>query len=64
MSQPISAEHFARVMGRQPHLDDLERSNCPHAGEIGHWSCGWDWHLDRPVFATAHTVRPKDDNHD
>ncbi len=46
----ITKEHFTKRMGKVPVQDDLERSNCPKAGEIGHFQCGWDEEFDLPVF--------------
>ena len=52
MSEPmtITAEHFREATGREPVDDDLERCNCPKAGQVMHWSCGWNKKLNRPVF--------------
>jgi hypothetical protein len=47
MSKTITAEEFTRVVGSAPQQDDLERANCPIAGEMGHWGCGWCEH-DKP----------------
>lgn len=46
----ITRKHFRAATGRAPEDDDLERSNCLKAGELGHWCCGWDHELDLPVF--------------
>lgn len=46
----ITAEHFEKRTGRRPENDDLDRSNCPDAGEIGHYCCGWNERADMPVF--------------
>lgn len=46
----ITETLFTACTGRKPVEDDLERVNCPHAGEVGHWSCGWNWVLSAPVF--------------
>ena len=45
----ITAEHFKAAVGRDPHLDDLERANCKEAGAKGHSECGWCPH-DKPVW--------------
>jgi len=46
----ITADQFRQATGRDPEQDDLERVNCPNAGEVGHWGCGWDKRLNLPVF--------------
>lgn len=46
----ITAEYFEKRTGFKPIQDDLERSNCKEAGEIGHQSCGWMHCCDRPNF--------------
>jgi hypothetical protein len=53
----ISAEHFEDRVGRPPENDDLERSNCPIAGEVGHWGCGWAMPEDLPVFMVSRAFR-------
>ena len=47
----VTLEMFRKSMGRDPWNDDLERCNCPRAGEVGHWDCGWDEVANRPCFA-------------
>jgi hypothetical protein len=42
-------EDFINNVGREPELDDLERCNCPHAGETGHKACGVCKH-NKPYF--------------
>lgn len=49
----ITAEHFEKRTGNPPQQDDLERSNCVHAGETGHFCCGWNEKADMPVFAVG-----------
>jgi hypothetical protein len=46
----ITREKWLEVMGREPENDDLERANCPRAGEPGHFECGWDHEVDEPRF--------------
>lgn len=46
----ITAEHFKLVTGVEPEQDDLDRCNCPKAGQHFHYCCGWDWERDRPNF--------------
>lgn len=49
----ITAEQFKQATGHEPVQDDLERCNCPKAGEIGHLSCGWDEEKNLPQFMTG-----------
>jgi hypothetical protein len=49
----ITREYFIKATGREPQDDDLDRCNCPHAGEIGHFCCGWDTFLNQPQFDTG-----------
>ena len=37
----------------------MHRCNCEHAGEMGHWACGWDAEENLPVFLTDRPMRPK-----
>jgi hypothetical protein len=46
----ITREKFIERVGREPEQDDLERCNCPRAGKIGHWGCGWNSERDLPQF--------------
>jgi len=46
----ITAKRFKAATGVDPELDDLERCNCKHAGELGHWFCGWDTERNLPRF--------------
>lgn len=46
----ITAEMFKAATGLDPWDDDLERCNCPKAGEIGHTDCGWNEAKNRPNF--------------
>jgi hypothetical protein len=38
-------------------LDDLERANCPLAGTLGHWGCGWCPH-DKPRWLCVECLGP------
>lgn len=49
----ITAEQFEQATGRAPERDDLERCNCPQAGRMGHYQCGWDDQTNLPVFMTG-----------
>jgi hypothetical protein len=46
---------FVAAVGYLPTNDDLERCNCPKAGQIMHQQCGWNYRLDCPEF-----VHPSD----
>lgn len=46
--ETITREKFIKATGEEPEKDDLERCNCPKAGEIGHLSCGWCPVHDKP----------------
>ena len=55
----ISRRHFVAATGMEPVDDDLERSNCTKAGQMGHWQCGWDPLHNLPRFMTGNYV-PRD----
>lgn len=40
-TRQITAEDFIQAVGHAPIQDDLERCNCPQAGQGGHMFCGW-----------------------
>jgi hypothetical protein len=46
----ITKEIFLECTGHEPEYDDLERCNCPKAGEEGHAMCGWNSERNMPVF--------------
>lgn len=47
----VTAEQFEQLFGRAPQQDDLERVNCQHVGEAGHYACGrCERHGGRPRF--------------
>lgn len=46
----ITAEQFEAAVGHPPENDDLVRVNCPKAGQLGHFQCGWDVVRGMPVF--------------
>jgi hypothetical protein len=48
----ITEAYFTQRVGREPIQDDLERANCPHAGQIGHYFCGWNKTLNWPNFVS------------
>lgn len=56
----ITKEHFTKRVGHPPVQDDLERVNCPLAGESGHYFCGWDHEADLPVFMTGRRCEMED----
>lgn len=46
----ITEEYFYKATGRQPKEDDMERVNCPKAGESGHNNCGWNYVYNCPAY--------------
>lgn len=61
----ITVEIFTAAVGRAPVNDDLDRCNCPQAGEMGHWFCGWDAEANVPMFMSSRLFRagkPTDPN--
>ncbi len=52
----ITAERFAAAVGREPENDDLDRCNCPDAGNIGHLGCGWCRQCEKPRFICGHML--------
>lgn len=49
----ITAEQYEAATGHAPEHDDLERSNCDKAGQIGHTQCGWDDDRNLPEFIAS-----------
>ena len=47
---PVTARRFYDAVGRFAVDDDLQRSSCAIAGEIGHWACGWCETHNAPRF--------------
>jgi hypothetical protein len=62
MRPPITAEMVKAATGNDPTDDDLERCNCPHAGEEGHWQCGWNWEHNKPQFMFAPKINSRADS--
>jgi len=46
----ITREQFIKAVGCEPEQDDLDRCNCPLAGQPEHSLCGWDDELNLPRF--------------
>ena len=46
----IAREYFMNCVGRAPEGDDLERCNCEHAGNAGHFLCGWCERHEAPRY--------------
>jgi hypothetical protein len=46
----VTAEYFKKATGQEPKQDDLDRSNCPDAGKVGHDCCGWNSLCNLPNF--------------
>jgi hypothetical protein len=57
----ISVEKFIEAVGHPPEEDDLERCNCPKAGQVMHWQCGWCPEHDKPRFLCGCLNMGKDD---
>ena len=53
---PITEARFIEAVGYPPENDDLQRSNCPKAGELGHFFCGWDAEANLPRFMTRPVI--------
>jgi len=49
----ITREQFTKAVGCEPEQDDLDRCNCPLAGQLTHSLCGWDDELNLPRFIAA-----------
>jgi hypothetical protein len=58
----ITAEQFKTATGYEPQDDDLERCNCPKAGELFHRMCGWDNKRNMPNFIPSIPV--EENSHD
>lgn len=46
----IDEKTFTEKVGVPPEGDDLERCNCPKAGQVRHYLCGWCDKHDKPRF--------------
>jgi hypothetical protein len=46
----MNAKEFKDKTGYTPNNDDLNRVNCPYAGEVGHKNCGWCDKCNKPMF--------------
>jgi len=55
----ITAQHFQEATGLAPSSDDLERCNCPVAGHLLHWDCGWNYACNLPNFMANYLVPSK-----
>jgi hypothetical protein len=60
----ITREYFTAMTGQAPSMDDLERCNCPMAGEIGHYYCGWCHTCDKPRWVCGHPRINADDEYE
>ena len=56
----ITAQYFQEATGHEPVNDDLERCNCPKAGEEMHQQCGWNYSWNLPVFMVGRCEKPND----
>ncbi len=58
----VDADEFERMTGFAPDGDDLERTNCPMAGEAAHMMCGICPPCGKPRFVCGHpNVKPRHD---
>lgn len=55
----MTAEEFESMVGRPPHLDDLERANCSEAGDVGHFMCGVCDEHKKPRFECGCLARKR-----
>lgn len=55
----MNREEFYNRMLYYPQQDDLERVNCPEAGDQGHRWCGWCNKHNRPKYHCASKCLPK-----
>ena len=55
----ITEEMFIKATKKTPLDDDLERCNCPKAGELGHSSCGWNKERNLPQFYVGPVFKDK-----
>jgi hypothetical protein len=46
----INRRIFYQATGRFPQQGDIENCNCKHAGEPGHYHCGWCLDHHKPAF--------------
>jgi len=51
----ITKEMWLAATGYAAVDDDLERANCPKAGQIGHHGCGWCSVCDKPNLYHDHS---------
>ncbi len=56
----ITRQMFQRSTGNLPQQDDLERCNCPKAGQSGHDSCGWCEVHNGPMFTCLCSLRKRE----
>ena len=50
----ISAREYALLFGVLPEGVDIERANCPLAGNVGHMMCGICEKCAKPRFMCGH----------
>lgn len=48
----ITRQFYREATGANPVHDDLERANCPKAGQLGHFACGWNTAMNLPYTMT------------
>lgn len=47
----ITEEIFISSTKYPPEGDDMERVNCPLAGQPGHLNCGWNYTKNLPAYS-------------
>jgi hypothetical protein len=53
----VDERAFEGLVGRPPVDDELERLNCPHAGELDHQLCGWCDEHETPAWECGCQVK-------
>ena len=51
----VTEEQFKIAVGCEPEDDDMERVNCPNAGDALHTMCGWCERHNLPRFCCGCT---------
>jgi hypothetical protein len=59
MLEPMTAETFQERFGEAPIEDDLDRVNCPEAGQPAHQQCVVCEFHQKPRFACGCLAKPE-----
>ena len=51
----ITRTRYLEATGCEPTHDDIERANCPEAGRLGHFACGWNHAMNLPYTMVPRT---------